>query len=284
MYCDDVSASAWARIQCSNRQVPSDLCKHYRDWVLPPANDTLGGGSAKTLPPHLETFKLMKPEATHFTTLCCIETKNTTFSNVIMLVCVSLKLVRCRLFSLRRGGNSICICVSLCGVVMPQSDLIFVSLFVFGASWEAWAGVKSCHITPVFWLLAQKVCPPLHPSLNTFWSKPQIFLFVVLRPIGQGLLSLLCYQKRGSTGCKTPNLQRFGVGGVFFLFFWNYFLHVSVMWITKHFDNKVKPYEDLSVSQMLQNKTLTCLGHMWYPAPNYSFLLLMAVCRTLSYD
>lgn len=27
------------------------------------------------------------------------------------------------------------------------------------------------------------------------------------------------------------------------------FYTLSVMWITKHFDNKVKPYEDLSVSQ-----------------------------------
>lgn len=49
------------------------------------------------------------------------------------------------------------------------------------------------------------------------------------------------------------------------------------MWITKHFDSKVKPYEDLSVSQDFveayvteQNLSLKA-GHMWYPAFNYLF-------------
>lgn len=125
MYCDDVSASAWARIQCLSQ---TGRCPLTFVSII----ETGVWGSAKILPPHLETFKLMKPEATHFTTLCCIETKNTTFSNVIMLVCVSLKLVRCHLFSLRRGGNSICICVSLCGVVMPQSDLILFHCLFLG--------------------------------------------------------------------------------------------------------------------------------------------------------
>lgn len=54
-----------------------------------------------------------------------------------MLLCVSLKLVRSHLFSLRRGGNYICICVSLCGVVMPQVGLIicFRGGFVVGLQW-----------------------------------------------------------------------------------------------------------------------------------------------------
>lgn len=134
---------------------PSDLCKHYRDWVLPPADDTLGGVQLRS-PHHLETFKLVSPRQ-HTTTFCCTKTKNTTFSNVIMLLCVSLKLVHSHLFSLRRGGNYICICVSLCGVVMPPSWFFFV-LFVLG--FFCWGGFvvglhgrvgwsEDCHITPV---------------------------------------------------------------------------------------------------------------------------------------
>lgn len=97
--------------------------------MLPPANDTPGGVQLRS-PPHLETFKLVSPRQ-HTTTFCCTKTKNTTFSNVIMLLCVSLKLVHSHLFSSGRGGNYICICVSLCGVVMPQVDLIF-GVFVVG--------------------------------------------------------------------------------------------------------------------------------------------------------
>lgn len=111
----------------SNWLVPSDLCK-TKDWVLPPA-DTPGGVQLRS-PPHLETFKLVSLRQ-HTATFCCTKTKNTMFSNVIMLLCVSLTLVHSHLFSLRRGGNYICICVSLCGVVMPQVDLI-LGVYVVG--------------------------------------------------------------------------------------------------------------------------------------------------------
>lgn len=47
------------------------------------------------------------------------------------------------------------------------------------------------------------------------------------------------------------------------------FYTLTIMWITKHFDSKVKPYEDLSVSQDFvepyvteQNLSLKA-GHMW---------------------
>ncbi|KAF1379642.1 hypothetical protein PFLUV_G00178150 [Perca fluviatilis] len=103
-------------------------------------------GFNRDLLPHLETFKLVSPRQ-HTTTFRCTKTKNTTFSNVIMLLCVSLKLVHSRLFSSRKGGNYICICVSLCGVVMPQVDLVFRG-FVVGRHGEGgWS--KDCHITPV---------------------------------------------------------------------------------------------------------------------------------------
>ena len=81
--------------------------------------------------PIFKHFKLVSPRQ-HTTTFCCTKTKNTMFSNVIMLLCVSLTLVHSHLFSLRRGGNYICICVSLCGVVMPQVDLIFWGFLLWG--------------------------------------------------------------------------------------------------------------------------------------------------------
>lgn len=82
-------------------------------------------------------------------------------------------------------------------------------------------------------------------------GKTTTILFLVQRPIGQGLLSLLCYQKRGSTGCsKTLNSCLRQTCEVFGDFnFLELFFTLTVMWITKHFDSKVKPYEDLSVSQ-----------------------------------
>lgn len=170
--------------------MPSDLCKHYRDWVLPPADDTLGGVQLRS-PHHLETFKLVSPRQ-HTTTFCCTKTKNTTFSNVIMLLCVSLKLVRSHLFSLRRGGNYICICVSLCVVLSCLKLIWFLSflgggaVFVVGASWEGgWS--EDCHIAPVIWLCAlehlfhEKVCPPppppfTHPLIPS-GKNPQLYCF-----------------------------------------------------------------------------------------------------------
>lgn len=125
------------------------------DWVLPPANDTPGGVQPRP-PPHLETFKLVSPRQ-HTTTLCCIKTKNTTFSNVIMLVYVSLTLVHGHL-SVRGEEGIIFVSVSLCGVVMPQIDLIwaflvFVCLFLGHHGRECgWS--EDCHNTPLFWLLA----------------------------------------------------------------------------------------------------------------------------------
>lgn len=70
------------------------FCEHYRYWVLPPANDTPDGVTLRPPPtpplPHiLKTFKLVSPRQ-HTATFCCTKTKNTKFSNVIMLLCVSL--------------------------------------------------------------------------------------------------------------------------------------------------------------------------------------------------
>lgn len=119
--------------------------------VLPPANDTPGGVQWSPSP-HLETFKLLSPRQ-HTTTSRCTKTKNTTFSNVIMLVYVSVKLVHSHPFSSRRGGNYICICVSLCGVVMPQIYFFGGVGGCFGASWEGrWS--EDCHITPVFLIVS----------------------------------------------------------------------------------------------------------------------------------
>lgn len=172
--------------------MPSDLCKHYRDWVLPPANDTPGGVQLRS-PPHLETFKLVSPRQ-HTTTFCCTKTKNTTFSNVIMLLCVSLKLVHSHLFSSRRGGNYICICVSLCGVVMPQVDLIFGGFLLWGVmgGWVEWG--LSYHTCNLIVSIEGMLFPFTHPLIPS--GKTTTILILVLWPIGQGLLSLLCYQKK----------------------------------------------------------------------------------------
>lgn len=106
------------------------------DRVLPPANDTPGGVQPRP-PPHLETFKLVSPRR-HTTTLCCIKTKNTTFSNVIMLVYVSLTLVHGHLFSSRRGGNSVCICVSVW--CRHASDWFDLGFLVFVCFWGIMGG------------------------------------------------------------------------------------------------------------------------------------------------
>lgn len=126
----------------SNWLVPYDLCKHYRDWVLPPANDTPSGGS--TVLPMLKHLNLWARGHTLQPSVVP-KTKNTTFSNVIMLLCVSLKLVHSHLFRSRRGGNYICICVSLCGVVMPQVHLIlgFSFFFVVGGCHGRVGGVRT---------------------------------------------------------------------------------------------------------------------------------------------
>lgn len=64
-------------------------------------------------PPHISTRLSLWARGNTRQPSVVPKTKNTTFSNVIMLLCVSLKLVRSHHFSSRRGGNYICICVSL---------------------------------------------------------------------------------------------------------------------------------------------------------------------------
>lgn len=121
----------------SNWLVPCDLCKHYRDWVLPPASDAPGGVHLRS-PPHLETFKLVRPRR-HTTTFCCTKTKNTTFSNVIMLLCVSLKLVHSHLFSSERRELYLYLC--LC-VVLSCLDLILSFFFLFLFLWGVIGGYR----------------------------------------------------------------------------------------------------------------------------------------------
>lgn len=150
MYCYDVCVSVWACVQCSLG------CLSQTGWCPltfvsiretgcfhQPMTHQVGGGEGFNwdllLLPILKHSKLVSPRQ-HTTTFCCIKTKNTTFSNVIMLLCVSLKLAHSHLFSSRRGGNYICICVSLCGVVMPQVDLIFGLFSLWGVmgGWVEW--------------------------------------------------------------------------------------------------------------------------------------------------
>lgn len=137
MYCYDVCVSVWACVQCSWDVLVKlagalwPFCKHYRDWVLPPANDTPGGVQPRS-PPHLETFKLVSPEATHYNPLLYQNQKYHVQQCNNATLCLSKVGAQPPFFSSRRGGNYICICVSLCGVVMPQVDFIFWGGFVVG--------------------------------------------------------------------------------------------------------------------------------------------------------
>lgn len=155
--------------------MPSDLCKHYRDWVLPPANDTPGGVQLRPHlpPPHLKTFKLVSPRQ-HTTTLCCIKTKNTTFSNVIMLVYVSLTLVHSHLFSSRRGGNYICICVSVW--CRHASNWFDFWGFCFGGVMGGWVEWGLSYHTCILIVSIESMLSPL-PIFEYLLVKPQLFCF-----------------------------------------------------------------------------------------------------------
>lgn len=89
MYCCDVCVGMCTGFRgCLSHTgwCPFELCKHYLDLVLPPANGTQDRVQLR-FPSHLVTLKLESPRQ-HITTYCCTKTKNTKFRNVIMLFCL----------------------------------------------------------------------------------------------------------------------------------------------------------------------------------------------------
>lgn len=74
MYCYDVCVSVWACVQCSwDVEVKTGWCpltfaSVKRDWVLPPASDTVGGARLRSPSPS-RNIEACEPEATHYNLL-----------------------------------------------------------------------------------------------------------------------------------------------------------------------------------------------------------------------
>lgn len=189
--------------------MPFDLCQHYIDWVLPPTSDTAGG--AQTRPPtSFEALKLVS-QRQHATTYVVPKPKITTFIDVLMLVCVSKVGAQPPFFRFEERREFylyLCLCLVL--------------IACFGCLlWGDAGGRFKCELS-------------YHTRVHDGYRRALSFthlissgetttlLLSVRLPIGQGLLSLLCYQKRGSTGCsQTRVLSKPAtfLGGIFFLFF-----------------------------------------------------------------
>lgn len=149
---------------------PLTFCKHYL---------RLGASTSRWLTRWDSTeisslcwnIKLVSPRQ-HTTTFCCIKTKNTTFSNVIMLLYVSLKLVRSHISAEERRELYLYLCLYMW---LSCPELIwFGDFFVVGCYWRV--GGMRTHITFVAFEHRKYALPLfLYPFLPS--GKTEMILF-----------------------------------------------------------------------------------------------------------
>ena len=175
MMCVSLCGRVYSGCLSQTGWCPLTFVSINRDWVLPPANDTSrwgGGGSGETSSsssPHLGNILRSWARGNTLQPSVVPKTKNTTFSNVIMLLCLPLWSWCTATFAVGGEEGIIFVSVSLC-VVLSCLKLIWFLCFgggggvCCGASWEGWAERENCHIRPVIWLWASRASSPLYPS------------------------------------------------------------------------------------------------------------------------